>query len=201
MAEVERINRRLNLVIPIFDPDDAQTKEPIAWAYHIAITQDVFRTYWKVIAQTMQSLLTGGVGLYGPRYACYQMKDIAVADRTWEDRKVGDDTIVGVKNGLYNELIRRTQIALASKNGGWEQMLLSDVKSGRLLSEDQIDEVEGAVTFFTVGSRSQSQGKQDQILAGLIMWNAAPTSSSFSEFMNSLRTSKKKENTGETPTV
>lgn len=199
MAEAERIDRHLNLIIPVMEDDDKK-KTPIAWAHHTALPTNVFRQHWKIIGQTMQALMGGGVGLYAPRYAAYQLKDLAESQGIWENRTVREDTVIGVKSGLYNELIRRTNIALP-QDKGWEQMMFSDVKSRKLLTEDQIDELEGAIVFFTVGSRSHLKSQENNVLGGLILWNAEPTSLTFTEFMHSLQTSKSSETTGETPTA
>lgn len=181
---VTRINRKLNLVIEIED----ENGKPL-WAHSQPISRETFDTYFLLIAKTFSAIYKEGLGaVAGPRVALNLLKTIAT------EMGVMDD----VQKGLLNDIERLTSI-LAPGENGWERVPLHEAKAKKLLSVEDLTEVENALVFFTVGSwMYRKKEKAGGSLEGAIeLWGAQLTSSTSTEFMNSLPTWNRPDNFGE----
>jgi len=195
-----KINKRLNLVIPIFEdlPEDAdeQTKEaaqPIAYVHSTPISADTFDRYYLVIAKTYAAIYSEGLGMVGgPRVADKLLKTIATDMKIW-------DSVGGVKMGLMEEIYRLTNvIAVNPTKGGWEPYQWGDAKKLGIISNEDASEVEAALIFFMCCS-TMHRRSQVETLAGAAMklWGARIESLDCMAFMNSLTTSTAIGTTGE----
>jgi len=184
-----KIDRKLNLVLPI------EREDEVLYVHAMPISQDVFETYFLPISKTFTAIYSEGLSVIaGPRVAALMLKQVSQAIGVW-------DGPGGVQGGLMAE-IRRLSNLVRPTDKGWETLPLYDAISREILSQDEISEVEGAVTFFSVVSAMHTRSDLKGILAGLERcWDASPTSSNATEFASSLKTSMPDDVSGETVTL
>lgn len=173
-----RINRKLNLVIPV------DTDNGTIYVHSTPISREVFEKYFLVISKTFAMIYRQGLEVVaGPRVAAMLLKTVATDLGVWEG-------VEGVENGLVAEMRRLTNIVIPKDGKGWDTMGLQDAIDRDLLDEDDVSEVEGAVTFFTCASSMHRKTELPAILAGMTsLWDAQTTSSSFTEYRDFLATS------------
>lgn len=189
-----KINKRLNLVLPIYDPstfekDEAtgKTEEIEHVRCHVFSTplqRETFDRYYMVIGQAFNTIMTKNLEFIGgAKLAYHVVRDIAVKSGEWE----GDE---GVENGLINEILRLTNVFAPSPRG-WTMIPFEDACAGGILDEDDAAEVRNACVFFTLMS---TMVRKDEVAGALRIplrvWSARLESLSSTEFMNSLPTSK-----------
>lgn len=181
-----QIDRHLNFVIPILR-DDGST----AYVHAAPIGKQVFETYFLVIAKTFSQIYAEGLQtLAGPRVAGLMLKKIATEQGQWE----------AVERGLVNE-IRRLANVVALTSKGWTTFPFQEAIDQKFFLEDDISEVENALTFFTVASAMHRRNVLEVILSAAgELWTAQTTSSTLTEFTTSLTTSSGGESTGERAT-
>jgi hypothetical protein len=173
-----RIDRKLNLVIPIVRSDGVEI-----YTHSTPIGADIFDKYFLVIAKTFTAIYTEGLGaIGGPRIADKMLKRVAEQLGVW-------DTPDGVERGLVNEMRRLTNVVFPG-NRGWDSLMFDDaVKNGAMDEADAV-EVLASLTFFTVASCMHKRGDLQAVLSGgMSIWGARIESSSCTEFMRSLPTS------------
>lgn len=181
-----KIDRRLNLVIPLLDAK----KQIRAYAHHSAVSSEVFRKYWKVAGQTMNALYTEGIGLFAPRYAALMLREVAEKHDIWNGPE-------GVERGFVAELRRLTNVLVIGLKG-WEMLPLHDALNMGSIDQDESDEIEGAIVFFTCGSHSHLKAQADQVSGALSLWNAQIESLNCTDFLSSLPISITTASTGVT---
>jgi len=180
---VKKINRRLNLIIPV-ENDDGM---PL-WIHSTPISAEVFDSFFMPLAQTFTAIYGQGLGvLSGPRVADKLLRKVSENLGVWPD----------VEKGLVADIHRLTNVLIPGEHG-WETIPYEEAKKTHLSPED-VSEVNAALIFFTVASTIPRRSETARILEGMELWGAQASSSSFTEWKNSLPTWKKPENTGETP--
>lgn len=193
-----RINRKLNLVIPV------DTGNGTIYVHSTPISRDIFEKYFLVLSKTFAQIYQQGLNIQaGPRVAALLLKKIAVDSGEWD----GPD---GVQNGLVEEIKRLTNVVVSvgdwgeNKDGqpapkGWQTMPYVAAVQRALLDEDDIAEVENALCFFTCASHLNTR-MQLPIILGLIasLWGALNTPLNSTEYSNSLPTLIETANFGET---
>jgi hypothetical protein len=183
-----KIDRRLNLVIPIRREDDAVT----IYVHSMPISRAVFEDNFVLISRAFSMMHAAGLGHFaGPRVAAMIIKRVAIELGVWE----GDN---GVGNTLMNEIRRLTNVVVPVAGQGWRTIPFEDALRQELLTEDEASEAENAICFFTLASamhlRRQVAGILD-LAAGL--WETQTSLLNVTEYANSLPTSMPVENTGE----
>ena len=175
-----RINERLNLVIPIYGDDE---NDVVAWVHSTPISRDVFDAHYLLIAKTFSVLHTQRLGeIAGPRIAANVLRDQAR-----ELTRTADDADA-VLHPLLAEIHRLTNVLLPT-SAGWETHTYDQVLSRKLLSPEDVSEVESAVTFFTVISLMHKRVVARQFLEGAArLWGAQLTSSNVTGWAASLPT-------------
>ena len=179
-----KLNKRLNLVVPVDREDGSGTD----YVHATPIGEDTFDKYFMVIGQAFNQMYSGGLGLFaGPRVAAKLIKKIAVAAETWE----GPD---GVERGLFVEMRRNAHFVSPGK----DPISFDEAVSTGALSAEDASEVENALAFFTVASSMHKRNELPTIL-GVVsrIWAAQTSSSNLTEFSASLRTSTAPASTGE----
>lgn len=186
-----RVNRKLNLVIPV------DTAGGALYVHSIPISREVFERYWLPISKAFAGIYGQGLSVMaGPRVAALMLKKVSEEAGLWE----GPD---GVEKGLMNEIRRLTNVAVPNRvNGGWEVVPYDDVVRQKRLDPDDLSEIENALVFFICASSMHREAEIQNILTGMsLLWGAQTTSSSCTEYANSLPTSTVIDSSGETAPI
>ncbi len=180
-----RIDRRLNLVIPIYQGEG----DPVAWVHSTPLSREVFESNFLLVSKTFAAIHAEGLGeIAGPRVAKLVMGRIA------------SGMMGGLESAtaLMNE-IRRLSNVLAIVGGGWQTVPLQNAQEAGLLDEDDVPEVENALCFFTVLSGMHRREVLAEILPGAArLWGALTSSLGCTEYLDSLRTSTRAGSSGAT---
>ena len=194
-----RINRKLNLVVPVSadDPDNPALLRAVVHAS--PISAETFDAYFLPISKTYAALISQGLGIVaGPRIADKLLRQISTELGMWDsDVRSGR---IGVKQGLIEEIHRLTNVTAPAKDGrGWGDYQYQEAKDAGLIDADDASEVDAALVFFTVVSHMERHRDVKAILEGATkLWGARVEYSSFTELRASLQTSMRDENSGVT---
>lgn len=174
-----RIDKRLNLVIPVVDDSD----KPYAYVHSAPISTEVFDTYFLALARTYSAIFALGLGaVAGPRVADKVLKKTSMDIGIWEGPE-------GVQAGLVSEMHRLTNVVIVGK-GGWETVPFGFAKQNKLLNDADIAEVEAAICFFICTASCHPRAKLAEYLdTASSLWGGQTTSLNCTEFANSLPTS------------
>jgi hypothetical protein len=189
-----RIDKRLYLIIPIYADEDSG--EIVAYVHSAPLSEEIVDRYFMVLGQTYSTIFSQGLGLAaGPPHAMRVLKHVATERGVWFDE--AKSNALGVERGLVEEIRRLTMVAALNKEGKWDQLPLQvAVDRGVLTSEDRT-EVENAIVFFIVASATLGRAQRPGMLrAAAALWGAQVSSSNFTEWANSLRTSTVTGNSG-----
>ena len=187
---VTKIDRRLNLVIPLVNADDK--RKIIGYAHSMPVSSTIWEQFWEPISLTFTRIMGGGHGaLGGPRIADKMLKKVSTELGIWEGPE-------GVAQGLVAEAQRLTSIMLPSESG-WQMHSFYDAKARNLIDKDDQSEIEAALIFFTLFSLMHRRSNRKVMLdIGMNLWGAQIVSLGSTEFMNSLSILSETENSGET---
>lgn len=190
-----RIDRRLYLVVPIYK--DEEGSEVLAYVHSAPLAEEVVDRYFMVLGKTYNAIFSGGLGMAaGPGHAMRILRHVAEESGAWNDDPASG--YVGVAKGLVEEMRRLTNVSAVGKDGRRENVPLQVAVDMQLISEEDRSEVENAIAFFIVASATLSRAQRPAMLrAAAELWGAEITSSAFTEFSNSLKTSTATDNSGE----
>jgi hypothetical protein len=184
-------DRNLSLVVPVERVDGT-----LLYVHSMPLSQEVFQRYFMVISKTFSQLYQENMALLGgPRVAAMMLRDVAqntLRPDGSADWWSGKD---GVENGLMNEVRRLTNVVV-NDGSGWVPMPYMDALSRKLIDDEDVSEIEGALVFFMVNfamHRRQARGPLLRSAAGLFQLQI--TSSSLSDFRSSLTTSTSDDDT------
>jgi hypothetical protein len=187
-----RIDKKLNLVIPIYTDDD--TPKIKAYTHSQPISAEIFEIYQEPLALAYSMIFGGGyAALSGQRIAATLLRKAAKRLGVLD----GED---GVEKGFFRELRRLTNVIVAGDNG-WQSMMLFDAEKAGALDKEELQEVEAAIVFFIVVSAIMPKSERREAVtyaAGL--WGAQVTLLTTTEFLNSCKTSTVTDSSGESPT-
>ena len=171
------IDRKLNLVIGI-----DQGKWTI-YVHSMPISAEIFKRYYKVIGRTFSEIFKTGLDFTaGPR--------VAAMLNMWD----GTD---GVQNGLLNEIRRLTNVVLPDQGGAWTVLPMEEVVRRKLISDEDLSEVDNAIVFFIVSSAMHRRPTLKAMMEGAaLLWGGQITQSNVTEFAAGLQTLTPEENTG-----
>jgi hypothetical protein len=189
---VNKVDKKLNLVIPIYPDADMANDKPSAYVHSVPIDYETFRKYWEVLGLTFSRIFNGGLGTTaGARVAHLMLEKVAIEQKIWD----GPD---GVKAGLIPTIEQRTNVVCVGKRG-WESMTLIDAQATGVISTEDADSIEAAIIFFAVVSSMQGKARLSAIMTvASIVWGVQIESLSCTEFVSSLRTATAKESSGGT---
>jgi hypothetical protein len=190
---VNRIDKRLYMVVPIYADVDVTQKDakPTAYVHSAAITAETFDKYWEVIGVTFTSIYNRLGVTAGARVAHKMLEKVAKNLGVWD----GPD---GVAAGLLPTIHQRTNVACVGKNG-WEIMTLGDARAAGVLNAEDFSVVEAAIVFFTVASSMHRKAELLSVMGlASVLWGVQIESLNCTEFVNSLRTATLKESSGGT---
>lgn len=176
------ITPSLSLAFPI---RVSESGEPLVWAYHTPISQEVFVASYRIIAATKAALFSKGIAYAadaGPRIASLALIDASKADSAeW-----------GTENAAPALLaeIRRLTFALVPGKDGFEQLPVDVALARKEIEPEDWAEGESAIVFFTVGYLMALRAKREPIGKALaLVLGGSMTSSTLTEFAASLKTS------------
>ena len=166
-----RINRKLNLVIPV------DTEKGTVYVHSMPISREVFEKHFLIIAKTFAAIYKQGLDVMsGPRVSMYMLKSIAEADGTWSV----------VQDELIAEIQRLTNV-IASSQKGWQTIPYVDAVRTGIIDTDDAAEVSNAIVFFMCNSCIAKEDQLPPVHNGLtLLWGAEISSSDCTAYMNSL---------------
>lgn len=182
-----KIDAKLNIVIPV------ESDKGTIYVHSTPISHYVFERYFLTISKAFTAIYAGGLGtIAGPRISMLLLKKTAEDDGDWD----GED---GVQRGLVAEIRRLSNVILPTENGGgWQTIPLEVCVSRKILSPEDISEVENAIAFFIISTSMQRRAMLKVTLGGMAsIWGVQTTSLGSTEFAGSLTTSTMPVTTGE----
>jgi hypothetical protein len=201
-----RIDKRLYLTIPIYEGDesvfDATTGETkpgkiTAWVHSAPIAEELVDQHFMVLGRTYSTIFSQGLGLSaGPANAMRVLRHTAdLMGVRHNNPKTG---AVGVEEGLIAEMMRLANVVVLDAAGQWQPMPLEVAVQQDKISPDDKREVENAIAFFIAACATLGRSyRKAMVEAAADLWGAQITSSAFTEFTSSLRTSTGTDNSGE----
>jgi hypothetical protein len=181
-----KIDKKLNVVLPLERPDG------MIYVHSTPIARAVFERFFLVISKTFAAIYSEGLGsLAGPRVAAMMVRKVAAESGILDE----------VERGFFAEL-RRLSNVLMLTGDGWEAVPLHNAITNGVFSDDELSEVENALTFFTVVSAMHKRTEVGQVLGVMSsLWGAQITSSNCTEYGTSLQTSTGAASSGVTATT
>ncbi len=178
-----KINEKLNLVVPLYDGNEAI----YAYVHSAPISREVFEANFFLLSKTFTAIFAEGLGeIAGPKVASLIMRKIASQDRI-------DAT------PLMNEIHRLTNV-LVGGPGGWVMTPFHDCLSNNTIDSDDLAEAINAIVFFiAVSAMTVRQQRRDMLAGAARLWGARIESSDCTAFAASLKTSTATVNTGANP--
>jgi hypothetical protein len=179
-----KLNRKLNLVVNI------DSEHGPLYVFSTPVARSVFEANFMVMCRAFAAIYANGLGPFaGPRAAALIIKQQAA--------EIGEPA---QGEALLAEIRRLTNV-LAPKfdngSGGYEVVMWDEALKRELIDEDQAAEAEAAICFFTLSLRAGSTRQAEASVTGLkMMFAAQTTSSTLSDYMRSLPTLTKDEDTG-----
>lgn len=180
-----RIDKKLNIVIPF-----PRSGEGTLYIHATPIMRETFETYFLPISVAFTRLWQEGLSVIsGPRVALMMLKKASEERRIWD----GPD---GVQAGLVEEMKRLTNVVVRGP-AGWSTVPMYSAIEQKLITDEERDFAENAVTFFTLVSAMQNQRQVAAVLEGMNdLWGTQSVLYNSTEFAASLTTSTGEENTG-----
>jgi hypothetical protein len=179
------ISNKLYLVVPIYD--DAGEKV-VAHVHAEPISSQTFDRFYLVFAKTQAAIYSEGLGtMAGPRVAAKLLRTVSESLGSAQD----------VSDVLLADMRRLTTLV----EPGQPAMMIEDALRAKKISQEDFEEVENAVTFFTVVLLmlpKPDRRKELEMFSKL--WGAATSSLNSTEYVASLSTSTAPANTGASPT-
>jgi hypothetical protein len=187
-----RIDESLNIVIPIDRADGTAV-----YVHAAPISREVFHRYWLPMSKAFALIYGEGLHLAGPRIAAEALEQVSRDLRVW-------DGPMGVQRGLLPEIRRLANVVApgAGSNGhatGWQMIPYEEAVKSELIDQEDGDEIEGCLCFFTLAWRLNLRKERKGLIDGLVaLWGASTSSQNLSEFAASLPTSTETASTGAT---
>lgn len=176
MVKPLSLSEKLHLVIPIYAEDNETIH---AYVHSAPISSEVFEAHFLLISKTFAAIHAEGLGnVAGPRVASLILNKVA--------ERIGDPSNA---IALMNEVRRLTNVLMRTDRG-WETYAFQDVTDGRLLDEEDLNEVINSVVFFTAAYVMHQRKNRKAFLVGAaIIWGAQISPLDFTAFVASQRTS------------
>ncbi|MCX7898480.1 MAG: hypothetical protein N2444_00055 [Methylocystis sp.] len=152
------------------------------------VSRDTAREFWSVIQAAVSKLyLGGGNPVIAPRFAANAVRE-AAREAGVEDR---------VERFFLAEIRRRVMVAVPG-DAGWDTMTFDEAAKSAM-TEDEAEEIESAIVFFTLAWRFHSTADRKAVISGAVsLWQGRIISSGFTEWIASLPTSTATDASGAT---
>ena len=183
-----RIDKKLNLVIPILNDDGTAV---VNYVHAVPLGADIIDRHFMVLGQTFSQIFTQGLGAAsGPGMAMRLLRKTAEVTGVWDGPE-------GVAETVVAEIRRTAMVMTRDPASGWQAVPLQVAAERKMISEDDRQEVEAAIVFFIVVSATLARAQRKQMLeVAADLWGAQLSVLSSTEYMSSLRTSTATVNSG-----
>lgn len=176
-----KIDRRLNLVLEVERMDGTSVH-----VHHVPIAKEVYDAHWAILHDTVNAL-------YMKKY----LPPMAV--RTGMKMLLSEAERTGVLEAVQKDLlphIWKTTTLIVPGSGATPMEIAMASKS--ILDAEDIEEVQNYLVFFTAASWVHPRKELGKLLYPMLQDSGALFGSwSYMEFVTSLQTAKKEENSGE----
>lgn len=173
--------KTLHLVIPL----EREGGEKV-YVHSTPVDRAVYDRYFKIIATTFAETTSGPMRPVANRVAMRALRATAA------DLDMSEDVV----SGLVEEIKRLTNVTAPTPDG-WQTLPLGQAITAGLLDDEEADEVENNIAFFTCFWHMTKRSERARILDGLAnAWGVQISSLDCSEHANSLRTSTAAEPSG-----
>lgn len=164
--------KTLNLIVPV----ETESGETV-YVHSMPIRRETFKRFFLVLSKTLNELYAQGLqGVAGPRVAGLMLQKVAEDLGAWDD----------VQNGLINEIRRLSNVQVLGPDG-WKSLPLHDCLIKGILTEEEVEEAEGFIVFFTCIWHVHKKKEVSEFLRPMrIMWGTSTTSLNVSEYRASL---------------
>jgi hypothetical protein len=181
-----KLNRKLNLVIKI------ESERGPLYVFSAPISRLMFDTHFLLIGRAYNSLYMNDFGAVGgPRMAARMIRQEAAMRQPEQ------------AFALLDEIKRLTTVWAPRTNGGgsgYEQLPFDVAAQRKLIDEDDQDEIEGAICFFTLVLWMTPRADLGPHLKALErLWRAETTLLNAMDYIRSLPISMKDVDTGPSP--
>ncbi len=162
------INDTLDLV---FDIRTDESDKPTLRLFHKTISRDVFELNYRLLSSVFSEIWSQGsfhAMSVGPRIASMVLKD--TAKRLFDGPPEEYDNDRNPASSLLEE-IKRLSMVLAPTPSGWEKIPVQSALSRNLIDEEEWQEVESSLVFFTSAyhlARKSERTARSKILLGLL---------------------------------
>ena len=183
------LDSKLNLILPC----DTHLGE--VYAFSTPISYGTFKRYYRVMARTWSIVVGLGGGVSGPKVATMELEQTARDMNVWEGE-------AGVERGLVAEIRRLTNVVVPAEGGGWEPVPLMHAVQSGVLTEEDLQEIEGCLTFFMLAGQMQDRKLLETTRAGMsYLWQCRFTSLDCSAWIASSLTSTATATSSASPAI
>jgi len=202
-----KIDEKRNLALPVVtekvtkkvEGKDVTEDVVRVWAFHSPVSREVFEANYRILAATKSALASKGSHYLmssGPRIAALTLKDEGrrdAADRGSFDK---DGNVVDGETAAFFEEIKRLTMVLCAGAHGWDMLPIETaISSGKIDAEDW-EEVASSIVFFCCHyAMARKADRETTAKATASLLGASISSSSITEFKDSLPNSTPVEHT------
>lgn len=177
-----KIDKNLYLVVPVERAD-----EVVVYIHAAPISRECFDQNYMLIGKAFNAIYDEGLGATsGPRLAMKLLRTVA--------RDMNQ--LAAVEKGLFVDMRQRMNVVAPGDNG-WTHMPIDVALKQHAIDEDDLEEAENAIAFFTVvWSMHKKRAARGVMTGAAILWDAQLSSLNAMAFSTSLSTSTKLASTG-----
>jgi len=196
-----KIDDNRNLVIPVVtervtskvDGKDVVEDVVRIYAFHTVLSKAVFDANYRALASTKSAMASKGKHYLmsaGPRIAALTLRDEGLREAESRGNFDANGQVIDESTDAFFAEIKRLTTILCPGPNGWEYLPVDSAIKGGKIDEEDWQEVESAIVFFSCHvamSRKADRQRIAQVTASLL--DSSITSSTLTEFAGSLPTS------------
>ncbi len=169
-----RLDKKLNIVIPIYGSDDGTI---IAYIHSQPLPREVFEAHYLLLGRAFAGVFSRGLGVIsGPSVALMVLKETAAIINQTEL----------LNDGLLPEIRRLTAIIMPDGNG-WNALPLQMAVDRKQIDLEDLAEAENQVCFFILVSAIYRRAITPTVLASMgDLWGTSTTPLTSTAFADSL---------------
>lgn len=182
-----KIDRKLNLVLSVTRDDGVELH-----VHSTPISREIYEANFLILSKAISAMYEEGLapGICS-RVALMMMRKVAA--------KLGDTD--ALEKMLLPEIWRLTNVLMPTERG-WETVPFQTVINNKMMSDNDIAEVQNFICFFIAASWVHKKAELHAVIYPLLTASGGSTTLlTCTEYGSSLQTSKPEENTGATVTA